>query len=167
MFYINYYSVSNEFGKISIFESFTWRHTSWCQIVLRLRKQIKSIGSFICIAIFELTIIIWGITFVFFNEFESLLHEKNEDLSNASFHFCFLKANNTSGNINFSGVFKKNEWFHAALLRHAIGRRGLFLRGCVSVSWCPCEYDVIMITFDALQMRREAVLLVLNDEIVF
>ena len=29
---------------------------------------------------------------------------------------------------------------------------------------CDCQYDVIMITFDALQMQQEADLLVFNDE---
>ena len=40
---------------------------------------------------------------------------KNEDLSHGSFHFCFLKANNT-GYINILGVFK-NKWFLACISR--------------------------------------------------
>ena len=39
-----------------------------------------------------------GNRFVFFHEFEILLHE-NEDISHGSFHFCIPKANNALGYI--------------------------------------------------------------------
>ena len=50
-----------------------------------------------------------GNRFVFFHEFEILLHE-NEDISHGSFHFCIPKANNASGYIYISGMFKTSRF---------------------------------------------------------